>query len=121
MELLINACMKAGADRSRLEAKMFGGGHVLRIQMSGGSVSERNVAFAHEFLAMEGIPLVKEDVGGVQAREIYYFTDNGRTLLKRVAPSAMRNVEELARSERAQLETLSRPLPPDEDSNVTLF
>src|SRR5580658_1868975 len=29
MELLINDCMKVGADRAKLEAKVFGGGHVL--------------------------------------------------------------------------------------------
>jgi chemotaxis protein CheD len=117
MELLINACMKAGADRRRLEAKVFGGGHVLKIRESDSNVPKSNIRFALEFLATEQIPIVSKDVGGYAAREVYFFTDTGRTLLKRLTPTGIAEVEA---EEREQLRQFSMPAA-DEDDNVTLF
>jgi chemotaxis protein CheD len=122
MELLINDCMRAGADRGRLEAKVFGGGHVLRVRETDGNVPQRNIQFALEFLAVEGIPIISRDLGGYAAREIYFFTDTGRTMLKRLSPTGA-DGDRVGEVERAECAVLHRPkaAAPDEDDGVTLF
>lgn len=120
MELLINACMKHGGDRRCLEAKVFGGGHVLRIRRTESDVPQSNIRFILHFLRTENIPLVSSDLGGSVAREVYFFTDNGRVLLKRLPCGTDRN-RTLAAVEREERATLTRPPAPLEDSNITLF
>ncbi len=122
MELLINACMKQGADRNRLEAKVFGGGHVLRVRESADNVPRSNIKFALGFLQTECIPIVSRDLGGYAGREIYFFTATGKTLLKRMPSThgdkTLREVEDREREYR-RAETNSAPLA--DDSAITLF
>jgi len=75
MELLINALLKRGAMRQRLEAKLFGGANVLAGLSDIGS---RNAVFARQFLANEGIPVVGGNVGGRAPRRIQYWPLTGR-------------------------------------------
>ena len=121
MELLINDCMRAGAERDRLEAKVFGGGHVLRLRETDGNVPQSNIRFALHFLQTEGIPIVSRDLGGYAAREVYFFTDSGRTLLKRLSSTGGNG--ELAALEREERASLVKPTPAAQrvDDNVTLF
>ena len=75
MELLINGLMRSGANRSRLEAKIFGGARML----SGLSdIGKKNVEFVHRFLEHEGIQLVGGNVGGNQGRRVQYWPHTGR-------------------------------------------
>lgn len=83
MELLIGELIKLGARRERLQAKLFGGGSVLKFRSSDGDVTGSNIHFAKKFLELEGIPTVKEDVGGNGGRKILFFSDSDRILLKR--------------------------------------
>ena len=123
MELLINECMKQGADRSALEAKVFGGGHVLRVRETDGNVPQSNIRFALGFLETEGIPVVSRDLGGYAAREVYFFTDTGRILLKRLSETGAVADDRAAleREERASMSPRRRPPAAPDDSNVTLF
>lgn len=123
MELLINECMKLGADRGRLEAKVFGGGHVLKMRESDGNVPQSNIQFALRFLETESIPIIKQDLGGYAAREVYFYTDTGRALLRRLAPTGLDNaaLAEIEREERQALRVKRAPAPPPDDSNITLF
>src|SRR5438132_1489223 len=50
MDLLIGAIMKAGGDRRRLVAKVFGGANVLELSGSVVDVPRRNIDFARPFL-----------------------------------------------------------------------
>jgi chemotaxis protein CheD len=75
MELLINGLMTAGAKRDRLQAKLFGGGHLFD---GLSDVGEQNVAFAEEFLTREGIAIVGGSVRGAHARKIQYWPVQGR-------------------------------------------
>ncbi len=102
MELLINALLKHGARREHLEVKLVGGGRVLE----GGAtrVGERNIAFVRRYLAMEGLPVAGEDLGGVRPRKVYYFPDTGRLLVKKLRAAG----EELVRRERRYLDELRR-------------
>ena len=83
MELLIGELIKLGAQRDQLQAKLFGGGKVLTFRRDDGDVTGSNIRFAKKFLELEGIPTVKEDVGGKRGRKILFFSDTYRVLLKR--------------------------------------
>lgn len=83
MELLINHLLKQGANRNRLEAKVFGGGNVLRgITMS--NVGERNAEFVLEYLHNEAIPIVAQDLLGPYPRKVYFFPQTGKVLVKKI-------------------------------------
>ncbi len=77
MELLINDMLKLGATKSRIKAKVFGGGRILET----GSrdtffcVGEVNQRFIREFLELEKIEAVAFDLGGELGRVIHFRTD----------------------------------------------
>jgi len=75
MELLINALLKKGADKYRLQAKLFGGARMIQGLSDIGAKNER---FAKEFLERENIPCVGESLGGTQARRIRFEPTTGR-------------------------------------------
>lgn len=102
MELLINGMLKQGAARARLQAKVFGGGNVLP-GMTIDPVGTRNANFVQEYLKAEGIPILAQDLGGVQPRKVVFFVRTGRTLVKRLpAAGEIARVERDYRSRLAQ-------------------
>ncbi len=84
MELLIGELIKLGAKRKDLQAKLFGGGHVLKFRQRDGDITGSNIQFARKYLELEGIPIIKEDLGGTIARKILFFSDTSRVLMKRL-------------------------------------
>jgi len=102
MEALINALLKMGAERSRLEVKLFGGGHVLN---AGIAVGERNIEFARHWLRTEGLPIVAEDVGGTTPRRIIYFPSDGKVRVRHLRPV---ECQEVASRERQYLGTVAK-------------
>lgn len=102
MELLINELIKRGARRERLEAKVFGGGAVIR-GMTTINVGERNAHFVHDFLATERIRVVSEDLMDTWARKVCFFPTTGRALVKKLATD-----DTLVREERQYSERLTR-------------
>jgi chemotaxis protein CheD len=83
MELMINQLLKSGAKRSNLEAKVFGGGNVLR-GFTVANVGQRNAEFVIDYLQTEKISLLAEDLLGLFPRKVYYFPKTGRTLVKQL-------------------------------------
>ena len=83
MEVLINHLLKMGASRSRLEAKIFGGGAVMETLKSS-NVGTRNVEFVIDFLKTERIPIVAKDLLETYPRKVYYFPNTGKVLLKKM-------------------------------------
>jgi len=74
MEILINALLKAGARRNRLQAKLFGGA---RLSATLGDIGQSNARFAREFLATEEIPCRAESLGGTNARRVLFRPTTG--------------------------------------------
>lgn len=74
MELLINRLLRKGADRSLLEAKIFGGA---RMTQHSRDIGGSNAAFALDFLNKEGIPLRAQSVGGTSARRVQFNPTTG--------------------------------------------
>ncbi|MDB5865569.1 MAG: cheD [Betaproteobacteria bacterium] len=102
MELLINQLLKLGARRGALEAKVFGGGNVLRA-LSACNVADRNAAFVLQYLKTENIPVVAQDLGGTLPRKVYQFAKTGRVRVKRLAETRNDTIFERERSYRSQI------------------
>lgn len=83
MEVLINDLLKAGARRENLEAKVFGGGNVLRGFIAI-NVGERNAQFVRAFLRAENIRVVAEDLNYIHPRKVYFFPRTGKVLVKKL-------------------------------------
>lgn len=83
MEILINQLIKLGARRNKLEAKVFGGGNVLR-GFTVNNVGDRNSAFVLEFLKMEKIPVLAQDLIDIYPRKVYFFPQSGKVMVKKL-------------------------------------
>ncbi len=83
MEILINSLISLGAQRTLLEAKVFGGGNVLP-GMTKLNIGQRNADFALEFLDAEKIRVVARDLIDVYPRKVYYFPKSGKVLVKKL-------------------------------------
>jgi len=83
MEILINQLLKLGAKRGNFEAKVFGGGAVLR-GFTVANIGERNAEFVLKFLKMENIPIVAQDLLDIYPRKVYYFPSTGLVRVKKL-------------------------------------
>jgi len=83
MEILINEVLKAGARRENLEAKVFGGGAVLR-GFSAINVGERNAKFVRDYLRTENIRICAEDLNDIWPRKVNYFPRTGKVMVKKL-------------------------------------
>ena len=96
MELLINEMMKRGAVKSRMEAKIFGGGAVIA-GMNTINVGERNTNFVIDYLKTERIPIVSKDVLDIYPRKVCFLPHSGKAMVKRLAPA---NTDALIQQDR---------------------
>lgn len=79
-----------------------------------------NVADATAMVALNAS--IEAARAGYAGREIYFFTDTGRTLLKRMQSTHGDKTLDVVQSrEREHLRTLANPAPTCDDSNITLF
>ena len=83
MEILINDLLKAGARRENMEAKVFGGGAVLK-GFTAINVGERNAAFVINYLKAEKMRVVAEDLNDIYPRKVYFFPRTGKVLVKKL-------------------------------------
>ena len=83
MEVLINELLKAGARRENLEAKVFGGGNVLRGFVAI-NVGGRNAQFVRDYLHAENIRIIAEDLNDIHPRKVYFFPRTGKVLVKKL-------------------------------------
>ncbi len=118
MEMLINQIMKLGGERRRLMAKVFGAGHVLRIQSNGLAVPEQNALFIKAFLATERISILAQRLGGTQPLQVLFFTNTGKAWVKAVGGDKAKDLAEEER--RYGIEIVKQVERPPED-NVILF
>lgn len=82
---LVQALVREGALRHRLEAKVFGAAHVLdREPIAEGSVPDLNAGFVRAHLHSERIAIVAEDLGGHFPRRLVHETWTGRVTVERL-------------------------------------
>ena len=114
MESLINEILKRGGLKSRLELKLFGAG---RIYEGNIDVGARNAEWVLEYIKAEGLTACKTDLGDVHPRKIYYFTESGRVLMKKIERVKNRTIVEREREYAATIQ-VNKPV---ETEDVTLF
>lgn len=83
MEILINQLVKMGATRTRLEAKIFGGGNVLK-GFTTQNVGEQNAEFILDYLDNESIPIIARDLLDRFPRKVYFFPDSGEVKVRKI-------------------------------------
>jgi chemotaxis protein CheD len=89
MEHLINTILAHGGKRERLEIKLFGGGRLLHALTD---IGERNIDFIRDYLRIETLPVIAEDLGGRHPRKLLYFPASGRVLLRKLPLSCENKV-----------------------------
>jgi chemotaxis protein CheD len=102
IEFLINELIKIGADRTRFEVKVFGGGQVVA-NMS--DVGQRNILFTFDYLQKEGLVSLATNVGDVYPRKVIYFPETGRVLMKKLKS---KHNETVVRRDKAYLERINQ-------------
>lgn len=73
---LIEACIRLGAKKERLKAKIYGGANVIAVSQLGAGIGERNIEAAEKYLKEAGISIIERNVGGEYARTIKLNTTN---------------------------------------------
>ncbi len=117
MEILINHLLKLGARREYLEAKVFGGGNVLK-GFSAMNVGERNAEFVLDYLKLEQIPVIASDLLDVYPRKVYFFPATGQVLIRKI--KTLHNNTILDRESAYRLQFRNKPSTPF-DQDVELF
>ena len=84
MELLVNALLRRGARRERLEVKLFGGAHLFD---GLSNVGAQNSEFGERFLRDEGLNYIGGSLRGDRARRIQYWPGSGRARQILLAPT----------------------------------
>jgi chemotaxis protein CheD len=110
MELLVNGLLRRGAQRARLQAKLFGGARMIKGLTD---IGELNASFAERFLKAEGIAIVGGSLRGEQGRRIQFWPVSGRARQVLLA----KETESILQAERSR-----PPLPvPSSQGAVELF
>jgi len=81
MEHLINDILKNGGNRKNLEVKLTGGG---RIMANMSDVGARNIDFAIEYLQIENLDVIVQDLGDIYPRKVVYYPETGRLRVKKL-------------------------------------
>lgn len=110
MEQLINEIMKNGGKRKNLEIKIFGGGRIFG-NMTMTEIGRRNIDFVKEYIQMEGLRLLAEDLGNNYPRKVQYHPFTGKVRMKRLM--SMHNNTILDREERYMVEISREPVATD--------
>ena len=105
MEQLINGLLKIGAQKERLEVKVFGGGNVIN---NSARIGSKNAEFVRHFLEDEGLKIISEDLEGDVPRRVHYYTDTGKVLLKKL--SRKEDMGVLEEEKRYSNKLITRPI-----------
>lgn len=114
MEQLINGILKRGGLRQRLEVKLFGAGKIYEGNID---VGARNTEWVLNYLKTEGFSIASSNLGDVFPRKVYYFTDSGRVLMKKIERIKNRTIYDRENEYQQHL----RQEQEEQQSDVTLF
>jgi chemotaxis protein CheD len=90
MEQMINDILRNGGQRKNLEIKIFGGGRVMKGVTD---VGKKNIHFVKEYIALEKLTLLAEDVGGKFPRKVLYYPQTGKVKIKKLFEQSNGGVE----------------------------
>jgi chemotaxis protein CheD len=83
-DAMLREMLGRGCRRENIRAKIFGGASMFRGLVGELQIGEKNVAAVREKLRREGIRIVAEDVGGDQARSIWFDLSDGSVVVGRL-------------------------------------
>lgn len=83
IDILISEIEKLGALRTRLEAKVFGGGNVLK-GLTVSNIGDMNSDFVLNYLSELNIPIAAQDLLDTYPRKVYFFPKTGQVLVKKI-------------------------------------
>lgn len=110
MELLINDLLKLGCKRERFEVKVFGGANVSSMNVT---IGDQNAEFIMDYIEQEALNLLAHDLGGSQARRIFYFPKTGK-----VSRFLFAGTDEINKRENEHQKSIKRSRP---EIDVELF
>ncbi|HWU43867.1 MAG TPA: chemotaxis protein CheB [Bdellovibrio sp.] len=70
IQALIEECVRLGANRQKLQAKIYGGANVISVSSLGDGIGKRNIEIAENILMENRIPILEKNVAGEHARTI---------------------------------------------------
>lgn len=73
---LIDECVKLGANRNKLQAKIYGGANVISVSSLGDGIGKRNIEIAENMLKELRIPILERNLAGEHARTIKLNTSS---------------------------------------------
>ena len=101
---LLKAVYDVGAAKADLDAKIFGGGHVLETEKQTTTIPMDNIRVAMIMMEVEDIPIIHTDVGSNFTRKVLLDVPTGKAYLKKSTRSevlteiAKRDIEYVKRS-----------------------
>ncbi len=78
----ISELVKNGALKNRIKAKIAGGAQMFALSANMGNIGKRNIQSVKLRLQQEGIPLLREDVGGEIARTMVLNVKTGEVFVR---------------------------------------
>ena len=86
IEELVRLVVKAGANRTRLVAKLAGGAQMFAFSSGNNLVriGEKNVEASKKKLKELGIPILSEDTGANYGRTVIFYPENGDYVIRSV-------------------------------------
>jgi chemotaxis protein methyltransferase CheR len=118
LELLVDAILMRGGERSRLQAKIFGGARIPHAAGNALDIGDKNVQFVEEYLAAESIAIVNRSLGGESGRIVRFVTHTGKAFVKRCDGAAL---AEVARKEAARGAEMARAFHDVAADRVEIF
>ncbi len=90
MEQMINDILRNGGQRENLEIKIFGGG---RVMQGVTDVGKKNIEFVKQYIQLEKLNFLAEDVGGNYPRKVVYLPKTGKVKMKKLLNQHNKTVE----------------------------
>jgi len=79
---LIDRMLELGAKQKNLQAKIFGGGEIIKTDTNMFKIGERNIEIAINTIKENKIRITGQSVAGNQGRKIRFNTETGVVLMK---------------------------------------
>jgi chemotaxis protein methyltransferase CheR len=118
IELLVDAILSRGGERSQLQAKIFGGARIPHLAGDALDIGDKSARFVEDFLAAESIPIASRSVGGDAGRIVRFRTHTGKAFVKPCEGAAL---AEIARHEATRGAEMARVFHHLSDDRAEFF
>lgn len=81
MEHLINTILRHGGQKKHLEIKLFGGSRIIPGMVD---IGRSNINFVLDYIKVEGLNLVAQDLGDIHPRKVVFFPNSGRVRVRKL-------------------------------------